>query len=249
LKLLPEVVNKNALRKFERALNSIKEGMPIQYITKVAKFYGREFYIEKGVFIPRLDSEYLIDIVIEKLKSLISNLPEHQNNHRKIHFLDIGCGSGALSVTLLLEENRLYATCVDISKKALKITFLNSCKYKVQDRLELLRSDVFEALDEKHYNKYHFIICNPPYVPLYKYKKLHRSIFYEPKNAIVAKDEGMKVIKDIIAGYKKYIKDKGFVVVEFPLYNLKRLEEELAKKKIINFKIFNENNTGFAMME
>ncbi|MFN7181381.1 MAG: HemK/PrmC family methyltransferase [Planctomycetota bacterium] len=239
LKLLPKNVKKNNLNKFLKALRNIREGLPIQYVVKTVKFYGRDFYIEKGVFIPRLDTEFLVDLVLGKVR----------DRRERLNFLDIGVGSGAPTITILLEKPNTYATGIDISKKALKISFINGYKYNVLNRLEIIYSDVFEQLGERYYNKFDFIISNPPYVPCSKYRTLHESIFYEPKEAIVGGKDGNKIIEKILAGYKQYLKEKGFLAFEFPPYNLEEIRKIFREKKIVNFKFYNENNTGFAIIE
>ncbi len=240
LKLLPQRIKKSNLKKFLQAFRNITKGIAIQYVTKNARFYGRDFYIQKGVFIPRLDTEYLIDLVLKKINN---------NVYEKINFLDIGVGSGALAITILLQKPNTHATGVDINKKALKIAFLNSCRYNTQNKLDIIYSDVFEHLDNKYYNKFDFIISNPPYVPYYRYKKLHKSIFCEPKNAIVANNNGNEVIEKILSGYKRYLKEKGFLAFEFPWYNLNKIKRLFLEKNIVNSNFYKENNTGFAVIE
>lgn len=239
LKLIPSTVDEQSVKKFEKAVLALNKGVPLQYITKTVKFYGRDFYIEKGVFIPRLDTEYMVDMVLDKIK----------DRNKNMECLDICTGSGVLPITLILETDKLHAVCTDINKKALKISFLNGCRFNVNDKLEFILSDVFDNLGESYYGRFDFITANPPYVPLYRYNKLHCSVHREPKNSIVAKNNGMYIIEKMLNGYRKYLKKNGFFVFEFPIYNIGRLKKVLKKLNIVNFKFSYENNTGFACIE
>ncbi len=177
------------------------------------------------MFIPRLDTEYLIDLVLKKINS---------KTDKKIYFLDIGTGSGVLAITILLEKANTIATGIDISKKALRVSYINSCIYNVSSRLKLICSDLFDNLNTDYFNYFDFIISNPPYVPYSRYKKLHQSIFYEPANAILAANNGFEIIEKIISEYKKYLKKEGFLAFEFPLYNLNKLKKLFLEKNIKN---------------
>lgn len=239
LKLLPQTIEDNRLKKIENAVAKLSKGVPIQYITKCVKFYNRVFYIERGVFIPRLDTEYLIDLALERIKGI--------NN--SIECLDICTGAGVIPITLILENPSIRATCLDISKKALKLAFLNAYRFGVLDKLEIVHSDLFDNLGELYYNRLDFITANPPYVPSSRYRKLHCSIFYEPRRAIVAKDGGMHVIKRMIHSYRKFLKKGGFFIFEFPIYNKEMVRKVLIESRTGNFKFFYENNTGFVCIE
>lgn len=239
IKLIPQNVDKRKLLKIEEAIAILSKGVPIQYITKIAKFYNRDFYIQEGIFIPRLDTEYLIDIVLEKIKDI----------NKPLECLDICTGCGVVPITLILENPKIRAVCTDINKKALKIAFYNSYKFNVADKLEIVFSNVFDELTESYYNRFDFITANPPYVPPSRYKKLHCSIFYEPKNAIVAKNNGMEIIEKMLCGYKKYLKKNGFFIFEFPIYNIKSVKKLFKRLRIVNFKFYYENNTGFVCIE
>lgn len=239
LKLIPESVDEQSIKKFEKAILELSKGVPLQYVTKTARFYDRDFYVEKGVFIPRLDSEYLIDLVLDKIK----------DKNKNMECLDVCTGSGALPITMILESPKLRAVCTDINKKALKVSFLNGCRFNVVDKLEFVFSDVFNNLSESYYGRFDFITANPPYVPLRRYNNLHFSVLREPKNSIVAESDGMDIIEKMLCGYRKYLKKDGFFIFEFPMYNMKRLKELLKKLNIVNCKFYYENNTGFAYIE
>ena len=103
---------KDKLRKFISKVG--KENFPIQYLLNEQEFYGRKFYVDKGVLIPRQDTEVLVQKAIEILKK---NGKENKNSKK---ILDIGCGSGIIGITIALEIENSYVLGVDISEKALE---------------------------------------------------------------------------------------------------------------------------------
>jgi release factor glutamine methyltransferase len=236
LKIIPQKVDRKKLRKFCWALKKVKEGIPVQYVTKSVNFYGRQFYIERGVFIPRLDSEYLIEIVKDIIR-----------DEDKV-FLDLCCGSGALAITLLLEFPNLFAYCVDISRRACKVTAFNAKQFRVGNRLKIIRSNLFDNLGSRFYNFFDFIVCNPPYIPKKVYECLPKPIHYEPSRAIVAGKDGMNIIRKIFLEYDKYLKRNGFFLLEFPMYNLSLLKGVLKDRKIECFKVMEDNNIGVLLI-
>ena len=108
---------KDKLRKFISKVG--KENFPIQYLLNEQEFYGRKFYVDKGVLIPRQDTEILVQKAIEILKK---NEKENKNSKK---ILDIGCGSGIIGLTIALEIKNSYVLGVDISEKALKTSEKN----------------------------------------------------------------------------------------------------------------------------
>ena len=109
---------------------------PVSHIIGKREFFGENFFVSCDVLDPRPDSESLIELVLENF--------QQKNNQLKI--LELGVGSGCLIITLLKAYKSAFGVGVDISKKALKIAGENAATHQVQDRLQLLQSDLFSAL-------------------------------------------------------------------------------------------------------
>ncbi len=138
-------------KEIERILRERLTLKPLPYILKRAYFFGRPFYLEEGVLIPRQETEILVEIILKKLK---------EKNLKEVIFLELGCGSGILSITLLLEDKTLRGFANDISDKALKVTKKNASIYGVKERLNLLKGNWFSPFKKKP--QFHIILSNPP---------------------------------------------------------------------------------------
>ena len=116
-----------------------REKFPVQYLLNEQEFYGRKFYVDKGVLIPRQDTEVLVEKMIDILKNDIT-----KNQNSKIHpkILDIGVGSGIIGITAALEVENSYVLGVDISEKALNTAEKNKELLKVSN-IKFLKSDLF----------------------------------------------------------------------------------------------------------
>ena len=159
----------------------LKDGYPIQYLIGYVDFYGYKINVNEDVLIPRYETEYLLEKVINISKKIFSN---------KINILDIGTGSGAISIVLKNELNSNVTAC-DISKKALNVA-INNAKIN-NSSIKFIKSDIFSNINDK----FDIIISNPPYISsdeviMDSVKK------YEPNLALYAPKDGLYFYEEII---------------------------------------------------
>lgn len=173
-------------------------GQPLAYLLKTANFFGRDFYVDSRALIPRWDTENLVEQVID-LGKKIEN-PE---------ILEIGAGSGAISITIGLELPQAKVTGVDISAAALEVCNLNLERYK-NPRIKFLESNLYENIS----GQYDIIVSNPPYIKRVDLESLQREVKNEPHNALDGGIDGLDFYRDIIKSAKDYLKDPGFLVFE-----------------------------------
>ncbi|MDR1276507.1 MAG: 50S ribosomal protein L3 N(5)-glutamine methyltransferase [Candidatus Accumulibacter sp.] len=190
----------------ERALKIIErrvvERLPAAYLTKEAWIGDYRFFVDERAIIPR---SHIGELLHEQLAPWV-------NDPWAIHnILDLCTGSGCLAIiaTLAFPEARVDA--VDISEDALAIARENVKGYKLKKRMELIRSDLFSALDSK---KYDLIIANPPYVDAETMASLPQEYLREPEIALAGGDDGLKYIRIIVENAAKHLKPKGLLVVE-----------------------------------
>ena len=191
-----EQVSRKIIAKLEKLINRRIEREPISKILERREFWGRSFSINENVLDPRGDTETLIDYVIEKpVKSV----------------LELGTGSGAIAVTLACEWEEVNVTATDISADALLLAKINAEKFNVQNKIQFLKSDWFESIDDR----FDLIISNPPYIGLKEKEKISDEVInYDPEIALFAGNEGLDAYKRIIPNLAKYLKPDGFVVLE-----------------------------------
>lgn len=145
---------------------------PIAYILGSKEFYGREFYVDEQVLIPRPESENFIELI-------------KKHNLTEGTLIDVGCGSGILGITAKLEAPKLKVTLSDISNEALGVAEKNA---------KNLSADVNfknQSLFSKYYD---VILANLPYVP--NNMQLEKELSFEPKTALFSKDDGLEIYRD-----------------------------------------------------
>ena len=156
-------------------------GEPTAYIIGHREFYGLDFYIEAGVFIPRPESELLV----EQALKLAQNRPVSS-----MADIGTGCGAVAISLALNLPQVKIYAT--DISASALKVALVNCQKHGVTDRIRLLQGDMLDPLPEP----VDMIIANLPYVTEVELSGISPAGF-EPMEALGGGSDGLEKIRQL----------------------------------------------------
>ncbi len=176
-------------------------GEPTAYIIGQKEFYSRVFTVTKDVLIPRPDTE----ILVEEVLKFAAN---------KSHGLEIGLGSGCLSITLLAERPELTLTAIDISAAALAVAKTNAEAHGVLDRLTLRHQDFLTdtALSEPTFD---FLVSNPPYIKQGELAELPMSVKdFEPHLALDGGADGLVFYHIIAERAKTLVKAGGFVAVE-----------------------------------
>ena len=178
---LNELKNKYQGESLDIALKRVSEGYPIQYLIGDVNFCGNKIIVNENVLIPRYETEFLVELVINTLKDDYSG-----------NILDIGTGSGCISISVAKKLTNSKITAVDISAEAVKVA-LENCKINNVNNVEVINKDLFEM---NNFDGYEIIISNPPYVSFDE--EVGEETKYEPQNAIFADDKGLKFYKSII---------------------------------------------------
>ncbi|MCM8778074.1 MAG: peptide chain release factor N(5)-glutamine methyltransferase [Candidatus Omnitrophica bacterium] len=194
--------SKKVIGTYNKLLIKRANGTPLQYLTKTVNFYGYNFFIERGVFIPRPETEMLVEKVIGIYKRYFSPAC--------IKILDIGTGCGNIGITIAREIQNCKVVATDISKKAIKIASYNAQLHKVKGRMEFLKVNIFPPQKKK----FHIIVSNPPYIPYSEKSYLDREVLREPFIALFAGNDGLNIIKKIIENSERFLQDRGFLLLE-----------------------------------
>lgn len=194
-------VSDDSWRRFHEVVERRASGEPLQYITGVQDFFGREFRVTPDVLIPRPETELLVEAAIE----LVSDNSEP-------FICDVGTGSGCIAVTLLCELPDARAVAVDTSPAALEVAKFNAGSHSVLDRIQFAVSDCFGALDMGQFD---LVVSNPPYVSEAMMAGLQREVRdHEPLVALSPGVDGLRVIRRLLVEAPEFLKDKGHLVME-----------------------------------
>lgn len=181
---------------------------PLQYITGTQEFWSLDFSVDRSVLIPRPETE----IVVEQALKLAREMGPDGN--RSLEFLDLGTGSGAISVALAREVPQAALCATDISETALSVARRNAVKHQVAERIRFLRGDLWEPFLERK-NRFDIVVSNPPYVRTSEFSTLSPEIRdNEPRLALDGGHDGMYYLKRIIEGAHGFLRPGGWIVLQ-----------------------------------
>lgn len=197
-----DVMDETAIERFRAFVERRATGEPLQYITGVQDFFGREFRLTPAVLIPRPETELLVEAALE-----VGGNAAHL-------ICDVGTGSGCIALTLLCELSAARAVAVDKSTAALEIAKLNARNLGVDDRTEFIVSDCFDALEPSKY-QFDLIVSNPPYIAAQVVSGLQREVRdHEPLVALSPGSDGLSIIRRLIHESPVFLKPAGHLIIE-----------------------------------
>ena len=208
-----------------------REKFPVQYLLNEQEFYGRKFYVDKGVLIPRQDTEILVEKMIDTLKDKVLK----NEIHPKI--LDIGVGSGIIGITAALEIESSYVLGVDISDKALETAQKNKEILKVSN-IKFLKSDLFENVE---FREFDMIVSNPPYISLSEVGIMSDdTLLHEPSEALFAENDGLYFYYEICQKAFDYLANFGYLLFEIGYKQAKNIVEIMTSSGFKNVEVIKD---------
>jgi release factor glutamine methyltransferase len=178
------------------------EGEPVAYLLGEKEFWSLDFFVDDRVLIPRPETEVLVEEVLALCGS---------RGDSCLRILEIGTGSGAVSVALATElpSARFWAT--DISAQALVVAKHNAERHAVAERITFLPGDLFAPVS----GRFHVIVSNPPYIPEDEFDALPCDVKkYEPPIALVAGEHGLRVQREMIREGHRFLEEGGWMFLE-----------------------------------
>jgi release factor glutamine methyltransferase len=196
------VLSEQELQMLEDRLYDRISGVPLQYIVGRQEFYGRYFRVNPAVLIPRPETEYIIEAVLELQGT--RGLPP-----RPLTIIDVGTGSGCIAVTLALELPGTQVFAGDVSFEALLVARENAATLGAPVRFVCM--DVLNAVQ----TRFDFIVSNPPYVRQSDLSRLQREVReHEPHVALFSPEDDLAIYRRLVVGAEKMLKPSGHLIME-----------------------------------
>lgn len=198
----PEVSAEQAVR-FHVDVAARAAGIPLQYLMGSADFYGREFLVGPGVFIPRPETEILVDVALELLRE------RRLSPGRGQRVVDVGAGSGAIALTLALERPDLEVVAVELSVQAISFARMNA--RRLGGSAHLIQGDWLSGLRDGCVD---LVVANPPYLDPAFVSRWPRELAWEPWIALDGGQEGAAQIGSLMQAAARVLKPAGRLVLE-----------------------------------
>ena len=179
---------------------------PVSYLTNRKEFMSLEFYVDERVLIPRPETEQLVETI----------LAEKAGDSERL--LELGTGSGVIATSLAVHQPEWDIIATDISEPALAVARKNAETHACTSQIKFLSGDLFDpikAMDPTGEIRFDWIVSNPPYVKKTEWETLRPDVRdYEPEVALFAGDDGLAVIRRLIAEAPEYLASNGKLILE-----------------------------------
>lgn len=202
---------------FLKGMEEFYHGKPIQYIKGVETFFGRDFIVNEEVLIPRYETEELVE-------NILYHIDEYFDDYERIQLCDVGTGSGAIAISLALEEEKLDVYATDISASAISVA-KNNCE-NLGAKVTFLQGDMVQPLLNKDNYHVDIFVSNPPYIPQ---TQTIESVVKdnEPHVALFGGNDGLYFYRQIFATVKPILNKRALLAFEMGFDQRQGMEELL----------------------
>lgn len=213
--MMDETLDQAIEKKFLDGIEEYFNGKPIQYIKGVENFFGRDFHVNESVLIPRYETEELVEQILYRID-------DYFGDYKEINLCDVGTGSGAIAISLALEEERLKVQATDISDDALVVAKENAKQLGAD--VTFYQGDMLEPLKGK---KFDIFVSNPPYIP--QDQNIESVVKdNEPHVALFGGEDGLYFYRKIFKEVKEILNDRALLAFEMG-FDQRELMEEAVK--------------------
>lgn len=204
------------------------ERVPVSILLGEREFWSLSFKVTKDVLTPRPDTETLVEAALSKLKAPGFRPADPAGRAR---ILDLGTGSGAIALSLASELPDAELTASDLSQAALQIAAENADRLQQKERVRFLHGDLFEPVAGERFD---LVVSNPPYVARRDEGKLPPELAHEPELALFAGEDGLEVIRRLVAGAGAHLSPGGWLLVELSPEQVGTVEQELSRAGFVD---------------
>lgn len=235
------------------ALKRRAAGEPLQYVSGETAFRHIVLKSQQGVLIPRPETELLVELALNHLRSSKALAQEHEKNDelnyeagdelkdessaaldcvsdKTWRVLEVGTGTACIALSLASEFEPIHVTATEISEQAFELAQRNRAALGLEDKLDLIACDLVEGLDDNLKESFDLLISNPPYIPHDEMKVLPQEVAsFEPHLALDGGEDGLDVFRRLLHEASSFLKPGGFFAVELhetKLYDAAKLSLE-----------------------
>ncbi|MCI0765268.1 peptide chain release factor N(5)-glutamine methyltransferase [Bacillus sp. TL12] len=199
-----EEISEEQEKNFTEFIHKHVDGIPVQYMMGYEMFYGRSFFVNEEVLIPRPETEELIVGVLDRIQRMFGK--------QELYVADIGTGSGAISITLALENQNLHVYTVDIAQESIEVAKENA--NALGANVTFYHGDLLSPFYETG-QKLDVVVSNPPYIPEEDWRGLSPVVKeHEPKRALVGGEDGLDFYRRFMEELPNVLQRKAIVAFE-----------------------------------
>lgn len=214
------LITDEELNEFSRWVERRQKGEPVAYITGRKEFWSLSFEVNPEVLVPRPETELLVEEILRACS---------EATDRETAILEVGTGSGAISVSVASDFKKAYIVATDTSIEAIKVAIKNAANNGVTERISFLHGNLFEPVS----GKFDIIVSNPPYISEEEFERLPVEIRnFEPKGALLAGPDGTEFHYDLIREGGHYLKSGGWLFLEIGAGQKGAVEDMLRRNKV-----------------
>lgn len=203
-----ELTNDEQAR-YKAVLDERARGVPAQYITGHQEFWGLDLIVTPAVLIPRPETEHVVESVLELAR--LREMGGLERPPHRIRILDVGTGSGCISLALAKELPEAEIRATDISPAALEIARANAARLGLENRVQFHQTNLLEGIG----GGFDFVVSNPPYVGESEEDQVQIEVRkFEPRDAVFAGPTGIEVIERLIPQAQQALCPRGWLVME-----------------------------------
>jgi len=206
---------------------------PVQYIVGATNFMGLQFAVDKRVFIPRPETETLVEQVMLKCNQ--------RGEGEETSILDVGTGSGNIAVSLakLVKKTRIVG--IDRSAEALVVARMNAHTHGVTDSVAFENANFLEPLESRFSGQFDFLVSNPPYVSIQDWQDLDPEVCqFEPKHAVSDQNDGYEFYHRIGKVARQLLRKEGWVIVEVGYGQSEQVSEIFREATVTEINVVND---------
>jgi release factor glutamine methyltransferase len=225
-------LTENELEEFRRCIERRRSGEPVAYIVGKKEFWSLPFKVNKHVLIPRPETEILVEEVLKVCAGMKTE---------NLRILEIGTGSGAISVSLAHELKNTQIVVTDISQDAINVASRNAKINNVANQISFLLGNLFEPVS----GKFDIIVSNPPYISKEEYDRLPTGVRdFEPETALLSGADGTLFHREIIKAGGVYLKAGGWTFMEIGAGQKELVEFMLNESSLYDNIAFRDDYAG-----